>query len=85
MPSSKRQYGEGFQSQQLDNLVLLLQELKDDLNALRTDFRGHDHGATYAAASWRIHNAAGVAASSGTETNSSVTGVVPGRLIDDSV
>lgn len=52
------------------DLVALINELKADLAALRNDFRGHDHGATYVAASWRIHNAAGVAASSGTETNS---------------
>lgn len=45
-------------------------ELKADLNALRADFRAHDHAATYTPANMRINAAANTI--TGTETSSDV-------------
>ena len=54
----------------MNKLITLINELKGDLDALRTDFRKHDHGATYTAATHRIN--AGNNTVSGTETSSAV-------------
>jgi len=54
----------------LDAMITLINELKNDVDALRVDFRKHDHGGTYAQQTMRI-NASAVTIS-GTETSSAV-------------
>ncbi len=44
---------------QIQALLDLVAELKEDLNNLRTDFRAHDHGTTYTATAIRLGAAAG--------------------------
>lgn len=62
-------------------IAVLLNEVKADLNALRDDFRAHDHGATYTAATNRINASANTV--SGTETNSAVASAsVPEPVAD---
>lgn len=61
---------------QVDALLALVAELKSDLNALRADFRAHDHGATsYDDGSIRIN--ASACTFTGTETSSAVAAPVP--------
>lgn len=59
----------------LAQLVALVTELRTDLNALRADFRAHDHGATYTAAAIRINASANTI--TGTETNTAVAATAP--------
>lgn len=59
----------------LDLLTTLVTELKADLNALRADFRAHDHGATYTQQTHRINGSANTP--SGTETATDVAAAVP--------
>jgi hypothetical protein len=54
----------------LRDFVTLVNELRTDVNALRQDFRRHDHGAAYAAATHRIN--AGDNTPSGTEASTAV-------------
>ena len=65
-PSTKRA-GLG---DKLDAIITLINELKGNVDALRVDFRKHDHGATYTAATMRINASADTI--SGTETSSAV-------------
>ena len=44
----------GEMKDNFNNLVTLVNECKTDLNAMRADFRGHDHGATYTASACRL-------------------------------
>jgi hypothetical protein len=62
----------------LDALMALVTELKADLNALRADFRAHDHAAEYTAATMRINGSADTI--TGTETNSAVAAALPSDL-----
>ena len=59
----------------LDSLVTLVTALKQELNDLRTDFRAHDHGGTYTAATLRINGSADTV--SGSEASGAVTSPVP--------
>lgn len=61
-----------------DALMALVTELKADLNALRDDFRAHDHAASYTAATMRINGSADTI--TGTETNSAVAAALPSDL-----
>lgn len=56
----------------LDDLIQLLRDLVLGVNALRNDFRAHDHGATYAQNRLRI-NAAPDATIQGTESSAAVS------------
>jgi hypothetical protein len=44
--SSRRIVDQGAQGVNMDQLITLINELRGDLNSLRTDFRAHDHGNT---------------------------------------
>lgn len=57
--------------EKLDQIIVLLNEIKSDLNGLRTDFRAHDHGVAYTAATTRL-NAVANAFSGTAEASSGV-------------
>lgn len=59
----------GVQPPSWTDLIVIINELRADLNALRTDFRAHDHGATYAVSTIRL--AAAPLTFSGTAESSS--------------
>jgi hypothetical protein len=62
----------------MDALLALVTELKADLNALRADFRAHDHASSYTAATIRINGSADTI--TGTETSSAVAAALPSDL-----
>ena len=62
----------------LSTLVALINELKSDLNALRADFRAHDHAGSYTAATIRVNGV--VNTITGTEASTTVAGNAPTNL-----
>lgn len=64
----------------LDEILAAIKSLQTKLNALRADFRAHDHEATYAATQMRIN--AGADTISGTETSAAASDAVPDDAVD---
>lgn len=62
-----------------ESMLTLVNELKTKLDALRVDFREHDHGGTYTAATTRLNAApntfSGTAETSAATTNPAVVDI----------
>ncbi|MEM3040415.1 MAG: hypothetical protein QXG97_00125 [Nitrososphaerota archaeon] len=71
----ERPYVEVTWEKEISDLVKAVESLKIAVNALRNDFRAHDHGATYSAAVVRVNTSTNSIV--GTETNTPVVNQVP--------